>query len=94
VTSWNLFAVLADIQRTVHAVNTKAGQLMSQQDDLTADVQAIAAAVTSLGDAAAAIEAEIAALRAGNPALDLTALDAQVAQLKTAVSAVSAIPAT
>ena len=91
--SWNLPAVLADIQRTVHAIDTKAGQLMSQQDDLTADVQAIDQAVTDLGTAATAIEAQIAALKTANPALDLTALDTAVGSLKTAVSGVAAIAA-
>jgi hypothetical protein len=91
--SWNPIAVLADIQRTVHAINTKAAQLMSQQDDIAADVQAITQAVTDLGTAAAAIEAEIAALKNANPALDLTGLDAAVASLKTSVTTIAAIPA-
>lgn len=89
--SVNVFSVLADIQRTVHAINAKADALMSQQDDINADVQAIEAAVTALGAAAAAIEAEIASLKAANPALDLSALDKAAADLTGAVSAVSAI---
>ena len=52
--------------------------LMSQQDEINADV-------TELDGAVTAIQAEIASLQAANPALDLTAL-------KTAVDAVAAIP--
>ena len=74
-------------------INQKLDVLMSQQDDITADVQAIAQAVTDLGTAASAIEAEIATLKAGNPALDLTGLDSAVASLKTSVSTIAAIPA-
>lgn len=72
-------------------INKKLDVLMSQQDDLNTDVQAIQQAVTDLGAAATSIEAEIAALKNANPALDLSALDAQVASLKDAVTAVGAI---
>lgn len=51
--------------------------LVSQQDEINADV-------TELDGAVTAIQAEIAALQAANPALDLTAL-------KTAVDAVAGI---
>jgi len=74
-------------------INKKLDVIMSQQDDLTADVQAIQQAVTDLGTAATAIEDEITALKNANPALDLTALDTAVGSLKTAVSGVSAIAA-
>jgi predicted nucleic acid-binding Zn-ribbon protein len=72
-------------------INKKLDVLMSQQDDITADVQAIQQAVDDLGTAATAIEDEITALKAANPALDLTGLDAAVGSLKTAVSGVAAI---
>jgi prefoldin subunit 5 len=72
-------------------INKKLDVLMSQQDDLNTDVQAIQQAVTDLGAAAASIEDEITALKNANPALDLSALDAQVASLKTAVSGVASI---
>jgi predicted negative regulator of RcsB-dependent stress response len=83
---------LTQILAAINTANKKLDVLMSQQDDLAADVQAIDQAVTDLGTAASAIEAEIAALKAANPALDLTALDTAVGSLKTAVSSVSAIP--
>lgn len=84
-------ATLDQVLAAVNSANRKLDVLMSQQDELNADVQAVQQAVTDLGTAATAIETEIAALKAANPALDLTALDAQVASLKTAVSGVAAI---
>lgn len=86
-------ATLDQILAAINTVNKKLDVLMSQQDDLNADVQAVQQAVTDLGTAATAIETEIAALKAANPALNLTALDAQVGALKTAVSGVAAIAA-
>ena len=58
-------------------INGKVDKLMSQQDEINADV-------TELDGAVAAIQAEIAKLQGSNPTLDLTAL-------KTAVDAVAAI---
>lgn len=86
-------ATLDQILSAVNSANRKLDVLMSQQDELNSDVQAVQQAVTDLGTAATAIEAEIAALKAANPALNLTALDAQVGALKTAVSGVAAITA-
>ena len=82
---------LDQILAAIRLANQKLDVIMSQQDDLTADVQIVDQAVTDLGTAATAIEAEIAALKAANPALDLTALDTAVGSLKTAVSGVGAI---
>ena len=79
------------ILAAITTVNRKLDVIMSQQDDITADVQAIGQAVTGLGTATTSIEAEIAALKAANPAVDLTGLDAAVGSLKTAVSGVAAI---
>jgi prefoldin subunit 5 len=89
-------ATLDQILNALNTINRKLDVLMSQQDDITADVQAVQQAVDDLGTAATAIEAEIAALKGANPALDLTGLDSAVASLKTAVSGVAAIapPAT
>lgn len=84
-------ATLDQILAAITVANQKLDVIMTQQDDLAADVQAIDQAVTDLGTAASAIEAEIAALKAANPALDLTALDTAVGSLKTAVSSVAAI---
>ena len=58
-------------------INGKVDKLMSQQDEVNADV-------TELDGAVTAIQAEIARLQGSNPTLDLTAL-------KTAVDAVAAI---
>lgn len=82
------------ILAAITEANKKLDVIMSQQDDLAADVHAIDQAVTDLGTAASAIEAEIATLKAANPSLDLTALDSAVGSLKTAVSSVAAIPPT
>ena len=64
---------------------------MSQQDEIFSDVAAIQAAVATLGDDAAAIQAEIDALKNANPALDLTGLASAVASLGTSVSSVTAL---
>jgi hypothetical protein len=58
-------------------VEARLEMLMTQQEEINADVAELDAAVT-------AIQAEIAQLQQQNPALDLTAL-------KTAVDAVAAI---
>ena len=72
-------------------INQKLDVLMSQQDEINTDVQAIEAGVAQLNTAATAIQAEIDALKAANPALDLSALDKAAADLTGAVSAVAAI---
>jgi len=72
--SWNPFAAILDIQRTVHTLDAKVDHMTSQQDDITADAAAIETAI-------AALAAEIAALKSANPALDLTGLDKAVADL-------------
>lgn len=81
--------VLAQLQ----VINEKLDVLMSQQDDINADVTAIEAGVAGLGTAAAAIQAEIDALKAANPALDLSGLDKAAADLNGAVSGITAIAA-
>ena len=69
--TWNLFSQIADIQRTVHAIQTKVNHMSDQQAEIDADVQELQAADAN-------IHAEIAKLQAANPALDLTALKAAV----------------
>ena len=81
----NRLAAKADI------IIQEMGIIMSQQDEVNADVQAITAAVADLGTAVTAVQAEIDALKAANPALDLTALDAAVASLTPAVTAVQGL---
>jgi peptidoglycan hydrolase CwlO-like protein len=82
--TWNLFSQIADIQRTVHTINAKADKLMSQQNELDADVAGLQADLTALS---ANFAAELAALQAavanGQPVnLDgLTAIKTQFDQL-------------
>lgn len=79
------------IMRSLQLLHEKVDILMTQADDLAADVTTIEAGVAALGQAAIAIQAEIDALKAANPALDLSALDAAAAALSPAVAAVSAL---
>lgn len=83
--------LLLAIRRSLELLHQKADIIMTQQDDLNADVTSIEDGITALGTASAAIAAEIAALRAANPALDLTALDAAAASLTGAVASVAAL---
>ena len=69
--TWNLWAIAADIQRTVHVINAKVDHMSDQQAEIDADVAELQAADAN-------IAAEIAKLQAANPALDLTALKAAV----------------
>lgn len=79
------------ILRSLQELHAKVDVIMTQQDDINADVTTIEQGVANLGTAATAIQAEIAALKAANPGLDLTALDQAAADLTGAVTAVSAI---
>jgi hypothetical protein len=81
----------AQLLRSLQELHAKADILMTQQDDINADVTTIEAGVAALGTAATAIQAEIAALQAANPALDLTALNQAAADLTGAVSSVTAL---
>ena len=79
------------ILRSLQELHAKVDVIMSQQDDINADVTTIEQGVANLGTAATAIQAEIDALKAANPSLDLSGLDQAAADLTGAVSAVSAI---
>ena len=79
-----------EILASLAALHQKVDMLMSQQDDINADVTAIEAGVAQLGTAAQAIQAEIAALKQSNPTLDLSGLDQAVADLQGAVTTVQA----
>ena len=87
-------ATLDQVLAAVRMANQKLDVLMTQQDDINADVQAIDQADTDLAAAVTAIQADIADLNAkiaaGQP-VSLTALDAKVASLKTMVATVAAI---
>jgi hypothetical protein len=82
---------LTQILNQLKTVNKKLDVLMSQQDDITADVTTIEAGVANLGTAVTAIQAEIDALKAANPQLDLSGLDKAAADLTGAVSSVTAL---
>lgn len=79
------------IWRSLQLLHQKVDILMTQQDDINADVTTIEQAVSNLGTAATAIQDEIASLKQANPTLDLSGLDAQAAALTTAVANVSAL---
>jgi hypothetical protein len=68
-------------------------KILTEQASVDADAAAIEADVVQENTALAAIEAEVAALKAANPALDFTALDKAVADAGTAAAAeVAAAP--
>jgi hypothetical protein len=84
-----------DLQQQLTILTQKVDILMSQQDDLNAAAQEIEADVARENTALAAIKAEIASLQGANPALDLTSLNAAVADLDTATAAEeAAVPPT
>jgi hypothetical protein len=87
VTMWFGIVTHQDILNAIGALNVKVNKLMTQQDDLNAAAQEIEADVAKQNTALAAIKAEIAALQAANPALDLSGLTAAVADLDTATAA-------
>jgi hypothetical protein len=79
------------ILQSLQALHVKVDLLMSEQDQVAADVTTIEEGVANLGIAATAIAAEIAALKAANPSLDLSGLDKAAADLTGAVTSVSAL---
>ena len=89
-------AVLADIQRTVRAINAKAGQIMSEDATIAAtaaDIEAdVAALKTSMASSAALIASLQAELAAGTASVSQATMDA-LAQAKTDLDAVAAPPA-
>lgn len=94
--AWNPFTVLADIQRTVHAINTKADKIMSQDATIAATAAGIEADVTALKTAMASSAALIASLQAEIAAGATVVSDATMAalaQAKTDLDAVAAPPA-
>jgi hypothetical protein len=71
---------------------TRLGEgLMAQQEDIDALTAALAQEDSDLNTAVTGIQAEIAALQNANPALDLTALTAQVDATAAAVAAAAAL---
>lgn len=82
---------LAAIRAALGIVIEKENEIMDDQQKLDADVAVVEAVVTDLAAATANIQAEIDALKAANPALDLSALDAAVASLQGAQAGVDAL---
>jgi hypothetical protein len=91
VTNAQVLTAVTRLASKVDVILTQIGILMSQQDDISADTAAIVQAVTDLGTAVTSVQAEIDQLKAANPALDLTALDAAVASLQPAVAGVQGL---
>ena len=69
---WNPFTAIADIQRTIHAINAKVDLMSDQQAEINADVAELQADDAN-------ILAEIDKLKAANPSLDLSGLEAAIA---------------
>jgi chromosome segregation ATPase len=76
-----------DLLRSLQELHAKVDVIMTQQDDINAEASQIEADVAAEGTALAAIKAEIASLQQQNPALDLSGLQAAVAQLDTETAA-------
>ena len=91
VTNAQILTAVTRLASKVDVILTQIGILMSQQDDISADTAAIVQAVTDLGTAVTAVQAEIDALKNANPALDLSALDAAVGSLQPAVAGVQGL---
>ena len=79
---------VTDLQANMAALNVKAGKIMAAQDDINAAVAAIQAFFTDLGTAVADIQAELANVA---PAVDVSALNALVAQLPAVQASVDAL---
>ena len=79
------------LQQQLDELLAKVDILMTEQDQANALAQQIETDVAAENTALTAIEAEIAALQAGNPAVDFTALNQAVADLGTAAAAEEAV---
>lgn len=90
---------ISDIVRRIKALEQNQRMmgvtLMATQADIDALTTALTSEDSQLNTAVAAIQAEITALQNNNPTIDVTALQAAVASMTTAVSAAAAlVPAT
>jgi hypothetical protein len=90
-TDWIIIRSLRRIETALGIILERENVIMDQQDQLDADVAAVQAVVTDLAAATANIQAEIDALKAANPGLDLSGLDAAVAALQGAQAGVDAL---
>ena len=89
--SWWLITNPAQLTQQLNRIETKVDTLMTEQAGIDAAAQEIQADVAKQNTALAAIQAEIAALQAANPSLDLSGLNAAVAALDTATAAEQAV---
>lgn len=80
-----------DLYRHLHILEEKVQEIMTAQDDVNAAVTAIQAVTTDLTNAVTNIQAEIAALKAANVAVDTSALDTAVTQLQAVQATVDAL---
>ena|SRR5215469_11312430 len=85
------FRMKATMPTASLTVTMNVGGPMTQQDDINADVAAIEQGVSAINTAATAIAAEIAALKAANPSLDLSGLDQAATDLANAVAGITAL---
>lgn len=88
----DLALMLASLAARVEALHVKVDAIMATQaeiDQIAADVQGIATVLTEFIPRA---EEEIAALKAANPALDISDLETLVTQAKTKAAELDAIP--
>ncbi len=86
-----VYALAYKIDKFHSHVTKELAAMSATQADIDDKTATILADVAALGMAATNIQAEIAALKAVNPAINTTALDAAVASLGTAVTSVGAI---
>lgn len=91
-----LAGAIRSLHDSVHALHRKVDQVMTVQDEINAAVQAASDALTSLVQRVTAkqaeLQAEIDALKAANPGIDVAALEAKLAELKTMADAVDVPP--
>jgi hypothetical protein len=85
---WSFYA---QVLTRLNAIDAKLGKLMSDQSHLDADVQAEEASVAAIGTAVSNVAAEIAALKAGNPAVNFAGLDQAVTDLGNATASVQGL---
>jgi predicted nucleic acid-binding Zn-ribbon protein len=84
-------AVLNGLAASMRTVLSQLEKIMSEQSELDTAAEQIEADVTAENTAIAAIQAEIAALKAAAPSLDFTGLDKAVADLGTAETSLEAV---
>lgn len=84
---------LARVERALGIVVQQGETLVSEQDEVNADVATIEQVVTDEQSAVQNIEAELQAAEAANPSVDLSGLDAAVGDLEGADKAVDALEA-